>query len=74
MVVLTYQYQADLVPERVRQLLDALFTHADDKTAAEEWLSCFSDDARIWRNGKASNGRAGECAESRPSSSGYTGV
>ncbi|KAI8711464.1 hypothetical protein NCS52_01409800 [Fusarium sp. LHS14.1] len=57
MAMLKYEYNPDLVPEKVRKLLDVLFAAADDTTRTAEWLACFSDDAKIWRNGKPSNGR-----------------
>lgn len=47
MAVLKYEYNSDLVPEKVRKLLDILFTAADDTTQTSEWLACFSDDAKI---------------------------
>ncbi|RMJ15473.1 hypothetical protein CDV36_004834 [Fusarium kuroshium] len=57
MTVLKYEYNPGLVLEKVRKLLDVRLAAADDTVRTAEWLACFSNDAMIWRNGNASNGR-----------------
>jgi hypothetical protein len=60
MAVLNYKYEPSLVSNPVKELLDSLFTNADIRTAKQTWLECFTEDAKIWRNGKASNGSVGK--------------
>lgn len=60
MAVLNYEYDPSLVSNPVRELLNSLFGNADIREAKDEWLKCFTDDAKIWRNGKSSNGGAGD--------------
>lgn len=59
MAVLNYEYDPSFVSDPVRELLNSLFGNADIREAKDEWLNCFTDDAKIWRNGKSSNGGAG---------------
>lgn len=59
MAVLNYEYDPSLVSNPVRELLNSFFKNADIRDAKTEWLQCFTDDAKIWRNGKSSNGAAG---------------
>ncbi|KAH8679321.1 hypothetical protein BGZ61DRAFT_359728 [Ilyonectria robusta] len=58
MAVLNYEYDPSLVSDPVRELLNSLFGNADIREAKDAWLNCFTDDAKIWRNGKSSNGGA----------------
>jgi hypothetical protein len=66
MAILNYRYEPALVPEKVRKLLDTLFETADQVENKATWLDCFSDDAKIWRNGKPSNGCKGKSARYVP--------
>ncbi|KPM39407.1 hypothetical protein AK830_g7142 [Neonectria ditissima] len=55
---LNYKYDPTLVSDPVKELLDSLFKNADIRTAKETWLEYFTEDAKIWRNDKVSNGSA----------------